>query len=99
MVSSPVIGDLDGSGVNEVIVGTYDSRKGGHGGLHAFTSAGERFPGWPVLLGESFESAPALADLDGDGTLEVCILGRTSQLLHAVHHHGFETGGWPIGPL
>ncbi|MCI0538487.1 MAG: tandem-95 repeat protein, partial [Verrucomicrobiales bacterium] len=98
LVASAVIGDLDGTKTNKVVVGTYDD-KNKSGGLYVFHGDGRRYPGWPVLVGESFASPPALADLDEDGSLEIYILGRSSELLHAVQPWGFEMIGWPVGPL
>jgi subtilisin family serine protease len=99
LVSSAVIGDINGDGTNEIVIGSYDEKKNGSGALFVFDHTGRRFSGWPVLQGDSFASPPALADLDGDGTLEICILGVSSELMHVVHHYGFEMSGWPVGPI
>ena len=100
IVSSVVIGDLDRDGTPEIVVGTYDGRiKGASGALYVFDRTGKAFPGWPVLQGESFTSPPALGDLDGDGSLEICVLGRSTELLHVMKHWGFEIEGWPVGPM
>ncbi len=98
LVSSPVIGDLNHDGTNEVIVACYDPKNLGAGGVYVFDDRGELAPGWPVLVGESFLNAPALADLDGDGHLEI-ILASESKSLHVLGPDGFEDRGWPVGPL
>ncbi|MHC4478944.1 MAG: FG-GAP repeat domain-containing protein, partial [Planctomycetota bacterium] len=86
IVSMPALGDLDGDGSLEVVVGTnevYDWS----GRVYAFSNNGTILSGWPVrvpsvipggpevlpLVGQGVPSAPALADVDGDGTLEVGI--------------------------
>jgi FG-GAP-like repeat len=67
-ISTPAIGDLDGDGRNEVVVGTLDQR------IYAVSGAtGVDKPGWPFWVGDTIWSSPALADLDGDGKLEVII--------------------------
>lgn len=100
IVSSAVIGDLDRDGTPEIVIGTYDGRtKGASSALYVFDQTGKAFPGWPMLQGESFSSPPALGDLDGDGSLEICVLGRSSEKLHVMKHWGFELEGWPVGPI
>jgi subtilisin family serine protease len=103
ILSSPVVGDLDGDGRCEIVVGVADPKPaataGIRGGLYAFDQTGRQLRGWPVLVGESFLATPALADFDGDGDLEIVIPGWSTRKLHLVHHHGFEAPGWPVGPL
>jgi subtilisin family serine protease len=98
-VASPVIGDLDQNGTNEIVIAAYDSSNSGRGGIYAFDNHGRRLPGWPVLLEQSFTTTPALADLLGDGQLEISIPSAKSGLLHLIRHDGFEAEGWPVGPV
>jgi hypothetical protein len=65
--SSPAIGNVDGLGGNEVVVGSFDFR------VYVIQSNGTDLPGWPKKLRDSIFSSPALFDLDGDGKLEVII--------------------------
>jgi hypothetical protein len=76
--SSPVVGDIDGDGQPEVVVGTGDywSRQPGsttrdHTRLFAFERDGRLR--WAVDTGGSTIAAPALADVTGDGRLDVVI--------------------------
>ena len=96
LLASPVIGDLNHDGTNEVIIGASKEYGGYQGGLYALNNQGKRLAGWPVLVDESFTAAPALADFEGDGFLEICIPSWSSQKLHLIHHYGFEADGWPV---
>ena len=69
--ANPVLADLDGDGVKEILYASYDGR------VHAFWMSDETEHGaWPfdVNLGSTamrFASEPVVADLDGDGQAEV----------------------------
>jgi hypothetical protein len=68
--ANPVLADLDGDGVKEILHASYDGR------VHAFWLDRTEHGNWPfdVNLGESelrFASEPVVADLDGDGDAEV----------------------------
>ncbi|MGH2747469.1 MAG: S8 family serine peptidase [Actinomycetota bacterium] len=73
IAGAPVVGDLDGDGTKEIVVAALD----GH--VYAWSATGVLRPGFPVRLAdpdESFNggeifSTPGLADIDGDGTLEI----------------------------
>ncbi|PIE32970.1 hypothetical protein CSA56_13645 [candidate division KSB3 bacterium] len=87
--SSPVLGDLDGDGVLEIIVGS-DNHK-----VYAWKPDGTLMPGWPVTTGDSVRSSPALEDLDGDGHLDV-IVGSFDNKLYAWNFNGSLLPGWPV---
>jgi hypothetical protein len=82
---NPAIADLDGDGFAEIVYPAYDGR------LHAMQLDQTELPGWPIDLnpGSSatlrFASEPAIADLDGDGRLEV--------LFHVWTEKGSEAEG------
>ena len=76
--SSPAIANLDGVGSNEVIIGIdahadafYGDLEGGY--VKVFRGDGSELPGWPQHEDDIVGSSPAIADVDGDGKLNVVI--------------------------
>lgn len=108
--SSPILADLTGDGVFEVIVGTSD------GEVLALHGDGLPVPGWPVQTAPDLtflghESAPAfegldlegagimatvaVGDLDGDGSPEV-VAGTVAGAVYAWHADGAPVAGFPV---
>ena len=76
--NSPVCGDVDGDGYQEILFSSHDGR------LHCFSLDGTEHGAWPFALstrsdGDSlcFAAKPTTADLDGDGKLEVIFTSYT----------------------
>ncbi len=100
---APAIADLDGDGWNEVVipVGTVSEDRQ-NGGVVVLTHDGRLMSGWPQLTFDHYDTAytegvvssPALADLDGDGKLEI-IAGALDHRVYAWHYDGSWVKGWP----
>ena len=85
IIASPSVGDVDGDGSPDIIIGTSQtdgSDFGGYGLLYALESDGSLKDGWPIhifagfagalpYIGEGIVTKPALADIDGDGDVEI----------------------------
>ncbi len=76
IICEPVVGDIDGDGKPEIVVGTglYYSVVGGAAStkqIYAWKCDGTTQPGWPVPTSGRVITSPALADLTGDGIPEV----------------------------
>jgi hypothetical protein len=89
------LADIDFDGIDEIFVGEDDRR------LHGYRVDGSVLPGWPVLHSEGGQTShtPAVADLDGDGDLEILtITGSTNSIsyLYAHHHDGSSVPGFPV---
>jgi len=70
VMPNPVLADLDGDGVQEILYASYDGR------VHAYWLDKQEHHNWPFPVhatgpGIRFASEPLVADLDGDGTAEV----------------------------
>jgi uncharacterized repeat protein (TIGR01451 family) len=103
--SEPVIGDIDGDRSLEVVFGTIDHNPTENSwdvpvGLWAIKADGTVAPGFPLVIPTpGVRAAPALADLDGDGDLEILAATLTGQIFV------WDTGTpanparlpWPIG--
>lgn len=99
VIASAVLADLDGDGRKEVIAGTYES----NARMFVWRYDGTLFPGWPYTIprgassGSYVSSSPAVADLDGDGNLEI-VDGTCGQCgtVYAWHRDGTVVTGWPF---
>ena len=88
--SEVVVGDVTGDGSVDVVFGTYsvESSANNYVGMHALNTNGQPqapFPLTPTLEGTSnsqkgFMAAPTLADLDGDGSVEIVAHSRAGIL-------------------
>ena len=81
------LADVDGDGLDEIFIYENDFL------LHAYHADGSTLAGWPV---DSDSPQPTIADLDGDGDLEIITLNDWSSdgaYLIAYHHDGTRVAG------
>ncbi|MCM8792560.1 MAG: FG-GAP-like repeat-containing protein [Candidatus Omnitrophica bacterium] len=88
VISSPAIGDIDGDGRLEVVVGSYDKK------VYAWRNDGTLVPGWPKETQGNIASSPALVNLDKTGNLEI-VIGSNDGNVYAWHSNGTIVSGWP----
>jgi hypothetical protein len=91
---NPVVADLDGDGMKEILFPSYDGK------LHAYWLDKTEHGNWPYKVpgdGIRFASEPVIADLDNDGRAEVLftswpqkVAGRVGQL------HILDSNGSPL---
>ena len=101
--SSPAIGDLDGVGDLEIVVGN-SLPFPPHTDLNAYHHNGSIVSGWPIEVGSATEysikfASPILGDIDGDGNIEV-VTGEDypipiSMEISAYNYDGSPVSNWP----
>jgi hypothetical protein len=102
---SPALADFDDDDNLEIVavaIHGYD-----YGQIHVLNLDGENIDGWPVDVAGSTESSPVVADISGDGLLDVVFgVGGGSDsspnLLYAFKHNGGSVPGFPLtlgGPV
>ncbi len=95
--SSPAIGDIDGDGRPEIVIGTANYFSGRAHKLYAFHCDGSPVLGWPVSVDGQVVNAPALGDLDGDGIPDVVACDDNSGPTPATFHvYAFKGTGAPL---
>jgi len=75
--SSPALGDIDGDGKLEIVVGSNDDK------LYALNGEDGSVL-WSYTTGGDIVSSPALGDIDGDGKLEI-VVGSNDDKLYALN--------------
>jgi len=99
------VADLDGDGSDDMVT-NMRLGDGLNGEFAAYNGNGVLLPGWPVtvtLPGGGFyglaSSPPAIADLDGDGAVDVVAHAYNHDgvlALYALHGDGALLPGWPV---
>ncbi len=89
VISSPIAWDVDGDGIKEIAVGSWD------GYFYLLDAELRDRPGWPTFSPKGFFSSPALTDLDGDGEMEILVGAETGELF-AWHTDGRDVDGFPV---
>lgn len=100
--SSPIFADLDGDGLDEIVVAT------GGGAIHAYEAGGGELSGFPLhtptnpryhgtddALQDGFVATVSVGDLDGDGSPEIVAPSGTGRV-YAWHADGTMVDGFPV---
>jgi len=98
----PTVADLYRNNDSKVICGVSGVLSGSCDALYAFDHNGSVLTGFPYISlgGEAAEGNITVADIDGNGDMEIIfssnIMIDTLGYLHACHHDGLSVVGWPL---
>ncbi len=100
--SSPVLADVDGDNIREIIFGTHVL--GGGGYVYILKNNGTVLPGWPTSTGNWIYGPPAVGYIDGDNIIDIAvgdqvISGSPVDQLYAWNKNGAFLPGFPIPQL
>jgi uncharacterized repeat protein (TIGR02543 family) len=87
----PVVGDVDGDGILEILVA---GRVGSGDGVLVYTTTGALKQAMPAVGTVWYGTALALADLDGDGVPEIVM--QTNSTVNVWRGDGTAVAGWPV---
>ena len=100
--SSPVLADVDGDNIREIIFGTHQT-SGGQGYVYILKNDGTQFPNWPKTTTQWVYGPPVLGYVNDDNILDVVvgdqIGGSLADQVYAWDVQGNVLSGFPIGPV
>ncbi|MFN2428514.1 MAG: FG-GAP-like repeat-containing protein, partial [Cryomorphaceae bacterium] len=96
MINAPVMADVNGDGVMEIIAGERIS--GSAGLLHVLDITGEELEGWPIETTATVAFTPSVGDINNDGVTDVISGLSTDGSLYAFDASGNILEGFPQVP-
>ncbi|MCP4145737.1 MAG: T9SS type A sorting domain-containing protein [bacterium] len=79
--SSPVVGDINGDELLDVVFGIGGGSEDSPNNIYAFSTTGASIDGFPITLGGPVRPAPVICDLDNDLDVDI-IYGGWDLLIH-----------------
>jgi hypothetical protein len=100
--SSPVLADLDGDGLREIVFGTHVL--GGGGYVFVLNCDGSELPEFPKYVNNWIYGPPAVGYIDNDDILDIAVGDQVlspspTDYVYAWNARGTVLPGFPIGPI
>lgn len=100
--SSPVLADVDGDNIREIVFGTHSLS--GPGYVYLLKNNGTVMSGWPKMTGNWIYGPPSVGYIDGDNIIDIAVgdqvlSGSPADYIYAWNKNGTEFAGFPAGPL
>ena len=100
--SSPVLADLNGDNMKEIIFGTHVL--GGGGYVYVIKNDGTVMSGWPKQVNNWIYGPPSVGFIDNDNILDIAVgdqvlSSNPSDYVYGWNKNGTPLTGFPIGPL
>jgi hypothetical protein len=102
--SSPVLADLDGDNIREIIWGTH-ALSGGQNNVYVLKNNGSILTGWPKSVDYWIYGPPAVGFIDNDNILDIAVgdqvlsPGGPVDHIFAWNKNGVPLSGFPVGPV
>ncbi len=93
MINAPVMADVDGDGIMEIVTGERVS--GSVGFIHVLQMDGTELDGWPVETTGNVAFTPSVGDINNDGTMDVISGQSADGSLYAFDASGTLLDGFP----
>src|SRR4030095_6491845 len=100
--SSPVLADVDGDNIREIVFGTHYLSGGGY--VYLLRNNGTIMSGWPKGVGYWIYGPPAVGYINNDNILDIAVGDQVlspspTDFVYAWDKNGAQLSGFPIGPL
>ncbi|MEO8210751.1 MAG: T9SS type A sorting domain-containing protein [bacterium] len=101
--SSPVLADVDGDNIREIIFGSHQTGGAGLGYVYILKNAGTVIPNWPKTTTYWVYGPPVLGYVNDDNIIDIVVGDQIGGAL-ADHVYGWDKdgnvlSGFPIGPV
>ncbi len=94
---SPVVGDIDGDSIPDILYGIGGGDENAPNNLYAFNASGVAIDGFPITLGAALTPSPVICDIDRDNDVDIVYggWGRKLYVWDMPFAYEIENSPWP----